>query len=514
MNRNIGFIHYYWLANGLFLLTVFHWMSPVIFNGIQNSLNTNQKKINYLYAGIAGISLVESLIVTFQFVGFFPVPNNNFLCTGTWINPNVTAIFLSLSLYATLVLKRSFYKPWQKMLGTSALFIICIAILLLMCRTAYLVTCIFLLFEYYPRLQQYIKHKLRFSTRGFAFLLSAFIVCWIFISLFSFKEGSTKGRLQIWETSVELFRNNPLFGYGFGTFEKEYNIYAVNKSYATNDYINTAYNDFLEMGVEGGIVAMLIWIVFLALLFKEAYINRKLHPQVLPLLIGFTVIQLTNFGFQAIPGMVLFVIYIGTLFYETENTFKQADNAPWVRRWYKLPAIGLSLFLLIQVSALCSAFYSKWMLGMQNGPVQISKFFDLQTTLNGYALFHESFGDAYLRQKNIPSAFSQYHMAIRNSSNPDLYAKLGLCAQLLNKYDSSEYYFSIVKKMQPHKFLPRYALLKLYQQSKDTIKEMELAKEIVQMPTKIRNKKTDQIKAYATSIIRKEHDNHINTFNK
>ena len=58
------------------------------------------------------------------------------------------------------------------------------------------------------------------------------------------------------------------------------------------------------------------------------------------------------------------------------------------------------------------------------------------------------------------------------------------------------------------------ALLKLYQQSKDTIKEMELAKEIVQMPTKIRNKKTDQIKAYATSIIRKEHDNHINTFNK
>lgn len=82
------------------------------------------------------------------------------------------------------------------------------------------------------------------------------------MSVFGFKEGSTNSRIQIWKNSLGLIYKKPITGYGFGEFEKEYNMYAAQKLSPVNDHVITAYNDIIELGVEGGLIAIILWLAF------------------------------------------------------------------------------------------------------------------------------------------------------------------------------------------------------------------------------------------------------------
>lgn len=491
----MGLTHYYWAANAIFLLSLGTWVQLVP----QPSLFRLG-----LYKGVILLSLLEAIVVLLQCVGVISVPGNLYLCTGTWMNPNVTAMFLGLSLYAFLAVRKTMTRERRRFIAAPVLFIVVLAIILLQCRTAYIVASLLLLTAFWEPVKYLVKRNLQFNIRGLALSIIAITLCQILFSIFAYKQASTRSRVQIWRHSLQMVAQEPLFGHGFGMFEKEYNLYAAQQQNTTNDHVAMPYNDFIELGVEGGLIAVGLWIALLLSLWKRFC---RLSAQ-RSLLFSFAVIQLTNFGFQAIPATTLFLCYIAletsSLSADSQSSrrFKPV-NRPLYRRFiYGTMGLAGSIVLLMAVSGLMGAFYKKWLL-MKSPPSESSlvRLHALAPQLAAYASFHESYGDLYMSQRQVVRALSHYLKALERTSNPDLLTKSGLCYQVLGRYDSSEYCFTMIQHMQPHRFIPRYSLLKLYEQRKDSARALAKAQEILKMPVKVRSKKVNDIKKYAKSIV-------------
>jgi O-antigen ligase len=483
----VNFSHYYWVACGLWLLICCMMRSSV--------------SISLLY-GIAFIALGESLIVLLQTIGILASKNPFFLCTGTWINPNVTAMFLAMSLFGIVNLGEI---AKNKIILRSLLLTTIAAICLLQCRSAYLVAAILLAGYYSRNIREWLFQKWKFNPRVISFSLAAFFIAFAFLLSFSFKETSSAGRIHIWKNSLACVMDKPIAGHGFGLFERAYNLYIAEQSTAGAGHVYMPYNDYIELGVEGGIPAILLWLAFMVSLFIY---NRRNKISVLPML-AFSIIQLTNFGFQAIPAFILFLLYIG---FDNFHFLKQNEKLPAVsfaiirpardQLAFLIPVSLIAVFLFYfqvkQATALRKVVEIK-----ENEPASfaVNEYLDIEPVLSGNSYFHEGFGDAFVQLKQFRPALQQYLQALHFSAKESIIGKIGYCYQQERRYDSSEYYFTILQNMVPSKFSPRMALLSLYEQKGDTTSMLSKATEIRDMPVKVESNEITQIKNYATSLL-------------
>lgn len=507
-NNRIGLTHLYWIACSIFFLTINLWAANLKATHGSKSI---KKLVLFIYSGVAILAFLESVVVLLQCFRIIPVPDNNFLCTGTWINPNVTAMFLALSIFSILYVLRNTNQYFTKRFLQAILIAVILSIILLQSRSAYIAASILLFVEYRVKIIQLAKSYFTFSIKGLTAAIVVFILIQILISVFSYKSGSTQNRIIIWKNSMTLTFEKPFFGHGFGQFEKEYNGFIAQEPGSSNDHINMPYNDFLELGVEGGIVAVFLWLAFIISLFRYAKQRKDKLYSLLPLIVAFLVIQLTNFGIQAIPAMVLLVLYSAL----TDVSFLASNAAEKNVQIVQPPTMAFSLLkrvvalsiitgcfiFTITIFNLMSAFYENWMISKNKNPASLNTYRRLNKTLSGHTLYHEKFGDALMNTNQTTAALQQYKMALENTSSPVVLAKTGFCYQLLKKYDSSEYYYSFVQNMQPYKFYPRLTLLKLYQQKGDTAMMKAKANEIINMTAKVQSKRVQDIKKYADSVL-------------
>ena len=77
-----------------------------------------------------------------------------------------------------------------------------------------------------------------------------------------------EARLDIWQDSLNILRDFPITGSGFGSFS---DIYPAHKSVFRNQFVNYAHNDYLELATDGGIIALSLAASFLLILFVKTY---------------------------------------------------------------------------------------------------------------------------------------------------------------------------------------------------------------------------------------------------
>ena len=216
----------------------------------------------------------ECLVCFLQQIGILGSANEFFTVTGTYINPNVTAMFLAMSIPSTAYL---FYNGKRKLHRTVALLVFvstCIALGLLNCRTAFIgsaVATIIILNNQYSLL-----HKLnqKFSNA----MVACFVVgCLTLVTLagnwlYHFKQASSDGRAFTWKICLGMITDKPITGYGYGRFTYAYNLaqaayfakgLGTAQEIMNADYVHICYNDFLEKIVDGGILGLLIYIAFI-----------------------------------------------------------------------------------------------------------------------------------------------------------------------------------------------------------------------------------------------------------
>lgn len=288
-----------------------------VFNQVR-SINYNK----YLFTAIFISVFIELIYIGLQYSGLIINSNHTYKIGGSFGHPGYTACLMSLSvsILAYIMENRRHLRSLVYIIHGLVL----ISSIILESRTGILISLMTTVGILSPIIQ------LKFN-KDLKWLLSTIsITIAIFVAML-FKYSSTVGRTFIWRNCLSMILKKPLFGYGVGSFEREYNSFQTEvlkfsidsdrKQLA--DHIQIAYNDFLEIGVETGIVGLTLFLFFWIFIFHENYKSGHLEtanefPIYYPLL-GFVLAMCTWSIMKLLPYTILLSTLLIYSKYKTIN---------------------------------------------------------------------------------------------------------------------------------------------------------------------------------------------------
>lgn len=256
---------------------------------------------------------IQIAVFGLQWMGLLHNNNLFFVTGGTLGNPNVLAMVLLLSILSGIFLIKRVRLHFLKYLIRVFLLLALLVIVYTRCRTAILAGIFIGFFILFKNIwiANRVTKPLRIGT-----LLGAST---LFIFLLFEKSESLIGRYLIWQSSFVKICEKPFWGHGISSFHQVYPD-AQRLFLETNSNTNFlkladtpqwAYNDFLELWLEGGIFTVLAFIgILISILYcwktqKQFNINRN-NLAFLSATIFF-IFAAVNFAYTAWPIFLIFI---------------------------------------------------------------------------------------------------------------------------------------------------------------------------------------------------------------
>ncbi len=529
INKGIGYHQSYLICNCLFFIA-----SYILFR------RYNEFAVQ-VYKIISVLSIIESFVCAFQFFGLTKSYNHYFTVTGTWQNPNVTAMFLAITIPSILIMTFK-EKGIIKKFYILGIVIIVAALVMLKCRTALVgaIVSSVILFNYQYSIYEWLKSKLNIYAK-IGLLVSSIVIIGV-VSFYAYeaKKASADGRKLVWKVTLNMIAHKPLTGYGYGSFEKNYNLNQANYFENGNGtvaekenagHVKMAYNEFLENSEEGGIIGLMFFMGFLVLILLYPIIKKAKNQQPEKLdkktssipykhekilfvgaysaIVAFAIMSLLNFTIQALPMMCVLMLYISLLStddcYFIQIEFLKGVNYKFKRiKGYSTLLISVCFFSFEYAQA-CAHLELKQAVRFEKKR-KYDLALELLEPLRGVLCNSESYWSNYayiLIYKN------QYHLAIEKlikakeySSNPDLFLQTGFCYENTGSFKNAEKEYSIAKNIEPSHIEPRYSLMRMYIKMKDSLNAINTAKEIVLMKPKVVNDKAIYYQRSALQVVK------------
>ena len=265
-----------------------------------------------LYNLFAWIGVFQAVVCLFQFSGIVHSGDANFNVKGTFYNPNITAMYIVVSI--PFFITKLFHEKKQ-LINSVVLIVLFLALIALKCRTAYIGLIITV--GVYLRTEMHLRKywaKISVIFKTALIFITVALLCGLFIMLYFQKQASADGRVFVWKVSTEMIKQKPFTGYGYGLFEKEYNLFqaeyfrtipttVLEKTNAR--YVNMPYNDLLEQQIQGGLLGMLLFLSVIVLFILQAF--KQKNTQLSAILLSVAAMSFVNFCMQAIPVWMLFL---------------------------------------------------------------------------------------------------------------------------------------------------------------------------------------------------------------
>ena len=489
----------YLITNKIGLEFVFYYVCVfvlfIIFSFMQNSINI--LKINKL---IIAFAFCETVICFLQFCGIIKSSTDVFEVTGISFNPNITAMFIALSLPVIISFFNKSNKKSTKIFLCLLIGFELIALILLKSRTAFLGVCVivFLLL-----LKNYYKNRK---------IIAIISVCVVLISilaipkLYNLKKDSADGRFFIWKVATEMINKNPS-GYGYGTTQSDYNkaqsVYfqqhtTTKQEQNTAEFTFNLMNDYLETAVMGGIAGGILYLAFIIsiLYFGLKHWNTNFYA-----FIGvfvFAVMSLVNFAFF-VPQIALLFTYYSAI------STKNAKALFTININKNLFFIFGSVFLFIACGFIFTRYNinSAYNLLDNKNPAEAKvklKRLNLFTPTN--EIYYRCFGDCYFAEKDFENALKYYSKAINYSYYPKTLIKMANCEFYLKNFGEALDNLQFTSNIQPVLFEPHYCEMMIYLNIKDLEKAHQKANFILQKEIKFENKKIDFYREQANKILK------------
>lgn len=525
--------HFFLNTNGEKLKSNYLIISLLLYISLVTTISNYPSLKKNIFIILCIIAFVESSYCILQFLNIIKNETATKI-TGTWVNPNITAMYLALIfpfVLAGILIKIN----KQKKLYILLLVFVIISLLLLKCRTAILGTLLAtaLVLEWrYSICKNFIAKQSRmiiYSTFNMAILVITFIAFFAYYT----KKDSADGRKLIWCLSLKMIEEKPLFGYGYGNFERDYNLKQA-KYFAENEYTETekqnaahtemAYNEIIENTVEGGIVGSIFLLGFIIAVLCNAakflktsnYYDENIDTTnasdnhvILSAIAGMVVLlfmSLVNFTITAVPIMCVFVLFTSIVcaikLKKDEAVFIFA-----IKKIYIILPLGIFGIFLLFFNSTIAYSHREITLAIDN-----AKNNDYQNALSileaiplknqNSSNFYQSLGNIYYRNNNKNTALQVYEKNKMLSSTPYLYEQLGDCYLSQQDFLKAIMHYEIAMNIQPNRFTPKYLLMNLYIQQKDKFNAIKYANYIVQLKEKVPSRTTKSIKRIAMEFLK------------
>ncbi len=404
-------------------------------------------------------------------------------------------------------------KRIEQYLVSSALVVITIAVFLSGSRTGMLAIIIsamvFLLFR--------TKVIGKFLQIRYYKLLSVLILtCFVFgaLILYNQKKDSANGRLLIWKVSVEMIKDKPVFGHGFGTFQSKYMDYQAryfkgnpNSKYAQlADNVKHPFNEFVKIAVEFGIAGFLIIFLFiLIVLWNVLKSKNENRGVVFSGLMSFLLFACFSYPLQYIGVWLLLAFYLLELLSSKEIRLRNV-RFPIIAR---IIVVVICTFILFHFAKQIQVEI-KWktiaMNSLRGNTVAMLPEYEklCSTSLNRSPFFLYNYGAELnfvgMFDKSIDiltecqQRFNDYDLQMLLADN---YHKKGDTEKAIDIYEHAS-------NMIPCRFLPIYQIFDIHRKARQKEMAIKYAHEIVHKKVKIPSLTVKSIKAEAEEYLKKE----------
>ena len=329
-------------------------------------------------------------------------------------------------------------------------------------------------------------------------LLILICLCTYLISgLYSYKKDSADGRILIWKISLEMVKDNPILAYGFDGFRKNYMNYqaAYLQEKQLPETINNladdnhhAFNEFLRIIIEQGIIGVIILFIFLTTIGYTIY-KYKLYIDTVSRTIISCLTALLFFSFFSYPLSTfhinaLIVILLAGLACSSQ------DTPIW-----KLQIRSISLIIPYSIIFFISSVYlfsyskanSDWLNTLKGVYTNDNILEEARKKLSGNPYFLSTYGKYLNKKKRYSKAASILSQSIKEYPSYYTVMELGISYKAQKKYTEAMHCFYKAMHMIPHKIKPLYFMMELYYDQKDYKSAIQLSNRILCKQPKIRS---------------------------
>lgn len=506
-------------SGGIFF---FLWSAYIFVHGIL-SATTEEYRMAYLYmtvlsvipmsyllsegiltrrnieTGLILIAVIQLIYVTGQLVGCIESGSRFFRVTGCNENPTVTALYLTgcIPLIAKLAAKDTHRRFYVTLLVLSF-----IAIITLRCRTAYIGLCVeiavwiaMFLYDNPQTTRKVISYKWQL---GFVIVVMVSVAS---AKLYDMKRDSAAGRLLVWKLSASMITERPL-GHGIGLFEREYNLHqadyfrsdkATDEERHSADFTAMAYNDYLEHGIEGGFIGMMLLIGFYSTMIMQAVRHRQKENAAV--ITAFAVMSLTNFIYTSIHPWWLLMCYA---------SFVTADSKKLeIRNKSICNAISVTLIALLAVISYHEYNKVSSQIRLARGQDNIMA---LQPSIGTSEAFWRICAGKHIKEHDYPQALRDIRTARLYTSSPILFMMEYHCLTALDDTSASMARIDTLSMIQPSRLTPKYLLMKHHIATGNDSNAIAYANDIIKTGEKIKTVKSSFIMSQAKQYVQ-QHQN-------
>lgn len=444
------------------------------------------------------IIAVQSLL---QFAGILETNSPLFKISGSFDNPNTSAMLITL----TIPVIFSFYYQYTKarilMVGTLALDLF--ALIVLQCRTAY-VGLIIILILYLIKTRKIKSFKL---VHGGAFVLLV-VTLGAFYYLQNEKKSSADGRTLIWKITTDMIAQKPISGTGYGFFQKEYNLklasYFKEEDRPLTEKMNAgftsmAYNEILQQSAMGGLFGGLIYCLFAGFMLYKAWRIRGDNYSVFVAIVAFFAMSMVNFSFENPQILFISGVYISIVLSKTSCKYSLLS---------KPTSLAITGFMILFVAMSLPKFEAQKQLSKAQKHLRQHHFFsankilaDIESDISTSEAYYKIQSACLYRTNRPNEVLLSLQKAALYSTNSNLYLNMAGVAESLGEQTKAENYYLLAKNMEPHLYKPMVMLMQFYARNNSTGNALSIANEIIILPPKFNTEKVKVYKEMAQQCI-------------
>lgn len=472
-----------------------------------------------LICSIIVCAWIEIVVGFGQLYGLMENSNVFFQFGGSLGNPGAYSGYLSvifpivLSVYLTCRRNRK-CENVQYLLLACLIFILAL-IVLSRSRGAWLaclIGCIFVIEHYFGVLKSIRKHFSRTQRLILSVLLGAGLLGGAFF-LYKFKADSADGRLLVWKVALQAPRENIFFGDGCGSFEANYcrwqrDYFASGEGTEREkflaDYVTCAYNEFLQVFIDHGIVGMLLFfgVILLALLQKNSH-RSHIFIGAKASLLGFLILCCVSYPLH-IPLLYLHLIIVLALLL-TKKDAECSHVTKGINHVISLSLILMAIFFAVMglrqlygIRLLEKGLGNMALGELQDAIEQYQKGFSIMSNNGLYLFFYAS----TLSMDDKPNMSNEMlKRAEQKSSDPNIYIMMGENYKKVgNLIAAREAYQKAVNTI-PSRLYPRSLIVHLLMDMGCKTEAYKLANEILQMKEKVPTTAGKEIKGEMRLIV-------------
>lgn len=447
------------------------------------------------------ITIIECILALWgamQLYGWAAPGHYLFSITGPFFNPGPYSGYLALLLPICL---SGFLKSrnWTKGLYALSLILTVCILPAAMSRSAWVAVAISLSWVTVMHKGWWKLYRKQIQKRPFLISGLTAVTCIVLLTigvyLFHMKADSARGRLLIWKNTCHAISEQPWFGHGTGSFPSAYgksqaDYFASGQATPTEEYVagyaEYAFNDFLQITLEGGIVLIVLVLGTGFWIFYQGV--RRAEYGYCGALLAFACFALFSYPLQILPFGVAITVLSAACIPSTNGNR------------YRL----FSLYMPVLASLLCIGsgavvwklrrlpqVYERWqgadMLYLQSFYDEAVKSYrEIYPHLKGHSVYLRNYARALYAKGDTLAACRMLEREKLIGCNADIWNEQGKYYQTAGYYQEAEQCFKYSLHLAPERIYPYYLLAKLYSEKNFFHREkaLEAANMVLNKPPK------------------------------